>query len=447
MISMKKQLEKAFHECGYTDLNEIQKKAIPEIEAGKSLFLHAHTGSGKTLAYLIPALEKTDVQNPETQVLILSPTRELALQIKENAEKISVYTGIHIVTLIGGLDIRNQENALRHRPQILIATAGRLRDLQAQGKISLDSLKIVILDEADQIISTGQKEDVMVILKNVSGVQTILVSATTDPSLQDFLPETHETVEGSLQEKADITSYVLPAEDKKKTLLELMKYLPITSCIVFTNYRNDANELSDLLKEHNILCAPFSAFYDEKTRIRTLKKFREGRIRVLAATDAAARGLDINDVSHVIHYDVPQDLSTYTHRSGRSAHQAGSTGTTITLLTAKDLQEETGKVLHETCPEFTIDKTCVHDLSKPLEKKKEEKPSVMTLWINAGRNDKLRPKDIIGALCTVFDFKEIGVLEIQNTHSTVTILKEDPDLLKKVKDLPIKGKKRKYKLL
>lgn len=420
-------------------MTEVQKQAIPAIMEGKNLFIQAKTGSGKTYAYLIPAMAQVNPQSNDTQVLIIAPTRELAVQIGESAERICPYFNIHVVVCIGGLDIDRQINALRHRPHIIIGTPGRLNDLLEQNRIQLNSISTLIMDEADQILSTGQKEEVLHLLKQVNThAQVIAMSATDHPDLNLFLPDNTEKLildENMVNDRIDIR-YVL-TDTKENTLLYLLQHLPITTAIVFTNFKNDANHLSDLLNEHGILSSAFSSYFEEKKRLSILKQFKEGKIRVLCATDAAARGLDISNVSHIIHYDLPEDVQTFIHRSGRSAHQ-GDTG--MTILMGKDEKQITA--YSNTCTPLSIDETYISDLSIPYEKQKTEN-NTLKIRIHAGRKDKIRPKDVIGALCTIMDFKDIGTLEIQDTFSSVILLNRDIKLPQRI---TIKGKSRKLSI-
>lgn len=438
---MKYELQKSLEELGYAHLLPIQEKSIPQILNGKNLFIQASTGSGKTLAYLIPTLEKCDSFSDETQALIITPTRELALQVSEVANKLSIYTKHHIVTVIGGLDIHKQENSLKHHPTIIIGTPGRLKDLYDQHKINLSNLKITVLDEVDMIISTGQRNETEYLLKNTNS-QIISTSATYIDAINDFMPNNYETIIQDISKVNEkIDSYYIECEDRIHSLNRLLHSLPITQCIIFVNYKNDANELSDWLNKHDVLASSFSSFYEEKERIKILKDFKEGKIRVLVATDAAARGLDITDISHIIHYDIPLDKETFIHRSGRTAHQ-GNEGVTITLIRNKDQDNEVTQYIKDNSSIYNPDTKYATDLSRPIDKQTKEVNNYSIIWINAGRKDKLRPKDIIGALCTKLDFNDIGTLEIQDSYSTVIITKQDFNI-DELKDLTIKGKKRK----
>lgn len=417
-------------------MSEVQKQSIPAIAEGKNLFIQAKTGAGKTYAYLIPSVACVDPQSNDTQVLVIAPTRELAVQIGESAERICPHFNVHPVVCIGGLDIDRQINALRHRPHIIIGTPGRLNDLLQQERIRLNHLRMLIMDEADQIISTGQKEEVYSLLTHVpSGIQMVALSATSHEEVMQFLPDNTKKLildENRVNDRIDVR-YVI-TENRQETLLHLLQHLPITTAIVFSNYKEDANQISELLQNNRILSSAFSSYFEEKKRLSILKQFKEGKIRVLVATDAAARGLDISDVSHIIHYDLPMDVQTFIHRSGRSAHQ-GDTGMTILM----GMDEQQISAYSDTCTPLSIDETYVCDLSIPY-KKQEIQNNTLMIRIHAGRKDKIRPKDVIGALCTIMDFNDIGTLEIQDTFSSVILLKRDITLPQRI---TIKGKSRK----
>ena len=428
-------IEEIFAKTGFAEMTEAQKAAFPFITENRNLFIQAKTGAGKTYTYLIPAIQKVNSELNCTQVLIIAPTRELAVQIGESADRICPFFNVHSVVCIGGMDINRQTNALKHRPHIVIGTPGRLNDLINQNVLNLDHICLFVEDEADQIISTGQKEEVLSILKALRhNFQTVALSATWKDDLSVFLPETIEKVllsDNTLNDSID--SYYVRTNDKNSTLLSLLEHLPITSAIIFTNYKNDANLISETLEKKGILSSAFSSFFEEKKRLSILKKFKEGKLRILVATDAAARGLDVTEVSHIIHYDLPLDYETFIHRSGRTAHQ-NNTGMNIVMLSDKDKEEK-----QYISKELILDTVIHNDLTVPYEKKVQTS-ATMTIRIHAGRKDKIRPKDVIGSLCTYVDFKDIGTLEIQDTFSSVIILRKDitfPD------HITIKGKRRK----
>lgn len=441
---MKPEIQKSLRQMGIASLTDMQKECISTIEKRQSVRIEAPTGAGKTYAYLIPALDMTDHEDIHTKVLIIAPTRELAVQISEQTKKLSVYTGHHIIPLIGGINIQKQENALKNRPTILVATAGRLLDLMHQGKVDLANVSLFVIDEADEILSTGQKNDVSEVMNSLPDCPHVLVSATWNDQLNVFLPENYKTVQYGIENtiNPDIQVYYDLCSDKKGELLRILAHEPIQKAVIFTKYIRDADSINQLLINQGYLSAPFSSYYDEGKRLHTIHAFHEGKIRILTATDAAARGLDISDITHVIHYDLPDSQTSFIHRSGRSAHQ-NHYGITILLITPEDKEAATSFI--QISKPYQLPADHVDDLKKPLLNTRSSKTDAFVLWINAGKKEKLRPKDIIGALCTIYDFNDLGALEIQDTYATIVIRNTNPELMNKIDILPIKGKIRKYR--
>ena len=431
-------IEKAMKELGYYELRPVQEISYQKFEENISFALQAKTGSGKTLAFLYPALKEIDEECNQTQLLIISPTRELAMQTSTLAKKLASYTRIPIVTCIGGIPISKQINSLKHRPLVVIGTPGRLLDLHEQGYLKVDSVKRLVLDEADQIISTGQYEETASLLNKVNANMS-LYSATINDKVKRFISSDTQII--SLDEakvnEAISASYV-ETEDKLNTLFTYFKTKEITSCIVFVSHKESAMILTKELKQRNILCSAFSSIYNERKRLAVLKDFKEGKIRVLVATDALARGMDIQDVSDIVHYELPEDIETFIHRSGRTAHNTSS-GNVLVLLNQSDLEHQVGKYCINNFEPYEFQTKKVGSLTKTIEKEKEKKTDVTKLLIRCGRKDKIRPKDIIGALCTVYPFEKIGTLDIQDNYSTVLIYEKDMT----INELMIKGKRRK----
>ncbi len=435
-MELKRELTQALEEMHYLPLLPIQEEAYPLIMSGKHLFLQAKTGSGKTAAYLIPLLQKTEpLQNTLTAVII-APSRELALQIRREAEQLASWCHIRTACVIGGEDERKQINALKNA-QIITATAGRLLDLFQKGYVDISHVTTLVMDEADQIILNAQAKEMEELLTQLPQCQKICVSATWHSRIKEFMPKRYEKLIADEGWNENIASYYIETEDRRKTLDELLAHLPVTSAIVFLKHRTEASQIARELKQQGILCAPFSAFYDEHTRRNTLDRFRKGEIRVLIATDAAARGLDIPDVSHVIHYDLPEDTASLIHRAGRSAHQQ-NTGTSISLLKPDDTSR-TAAWLRTNGTAMEPDFSIQNDLSEPLIKESKQKAHVRRILIRAGKKDKIRPGDIAGALSAILPFEAIGTIEVQDRYTLVTI----PDDAVLPERIDIKGKSRK----
>ena len=426
---------------GYYSLRPVQEQTYSRFQKPGDFAVQATTGSGKTLAFLLPALESIEEENPSTQIVIISPTRELALQTGEKARQLATYTTIHTATCIGGIPLEKQINALRHKPQVLIGTPGRLVDLLESGHLHLENCRHVILDEADQILSTGQQEETHTLLRQMH-CPVALFSATITNKVKQFLSDQADILyldETGINEA--ITAFYCETEDKLQTLFSFFKTTEITSCIVFVSHRTMAAMLAKEFQKRHILAAPFSAAYNERKRLAVLRQFREGELRILVATDAMARGMDIQDVSHIVHYELPEDTETLIHRSGRTAHNT-STGTVLVLLNARDRETEPGKYCLAHFSPYIPAAGKKGTLTRKIEKEKEKKPQAVRLWIRCGRKDKIRPKDLIGALCTIFPFEQIGTLEIQDTYTTVTVFSKTVSL----QELSVKGKVRKVEI-
>ena len=420
-------------------LNTIQEAWIPLIRSGKDCFLQAETGSGKTIACLLPVLEQIRSDSLYTQALMVAPTRELALQSASVAEQLASYTGIHTVAVIGGLDIVRQENALRNRPHLVIGTPGRLLDLLEQEKLHLDHVRTVIVDEGDMVLSTGQNETLKEILRRCPDAQRICTSATWNDAIGTWLHDDAVMEKDTQAVRSVIRQYYIETTQKRKSLKKLLNHLPVTRAIIFTAYKSTAHKLAEYLAKQNIAAMDFSGNYEEKKRLDILKQFREGNIRILAATDAAARGLDIRGVSHIIHYELPVDYETFIHRSGRTAHQDDE-GTVITLIDPEKDDAELAAKIRESSLPYEGDTSVSNDLSVPLEQEEEHVPAVTKLCIRKGRKDKIRPKDILGALCAVLPFEEIGVIEIQDRYSLVTVLCPKEGLEERLQGITLKGR-------
>nr|MCR5794462.1 DEAD/DEAH box helicase [Solobacterium sp.] len=359
MTRYTEEIKKAMDAYGYERLLPVQEKVIPLVEEGRNLFVQAETGSGKTAAYLIPLIRQ------DRKILVLAPTRELAVQIAEECEKLSVYTRRKQAACIGGIDIRKQENILRYHPATVIGTPGRILDLLDQDKLDTE-FDAVVLDEADALFATGQFETVRDILHWVRCGQFICLSATMDEQLKGFFPHEFETVIlDRKQLNTSIQAFKLLTEHKFRTLLKILNKEPVQQAIIFVNYRSTAAELAKKLAKRGILCEGFSAAVEEKDRLRIIRDLKAGRLRVLVATDAASRGLDAESVSHIIHYDPPADEDTFIQRSGRTAHRQNS-GTAILLLKQEELTDE-----YAGLPDY-IFLSGENDLDQPLEKKTEE---------------------------------------------------------------------------
>ncbi|MDB6112436.1 MAG: box helicase [Pedosphaera sp.] len=330
---------------GYIEPTPIQLRAIPLILAGKDVIGSAQTGTGKTAAFALPILSQIGEHQRDPRVLILEPTRELAAQVETAMRDFARFTNLRAAVVYGGVGYGKQMDALRDGVDILIATPGRLLDHMERGTCRLDKVKYLVLDEADRMLDMGFLPDVRRIVDACPRERhTSLFSATIPVQIETLIKwamKTPETIEiGARQTPADTVKHVIypVAEDQKSDLLrELLERVNYESVIVFCRTKHRADRIAHLLKRNNHSVAVLHSNRTQREREDALKGFRTGRFEVLVATDIAARGLDIADVSHVINYDVPQHPEDYIHRIGRTG-RAEASGDAFTLMVAEDSQ-------------------------------------------------------------------------------------------------------------
>ncbi|GCB34712.1 DEAD/DEAH box helicase [Bacteroides faecalis] len=351
-------LLKALQQEGYTTPTPIQEQAIPIVLRGKDLLGCAQTGTGKTAAFSLPILQKlykTD-QKKNIKALILTPTRELAIQIGECFEAYERYTGIKHTVIFGGVNQKSQTDALRGGVQILIATPGRLLDLIDQNYISLKSLDFFVLDEADRMLDMGFIHDIKRILKLLPvRHQTLFFSATMPPEIEKLAnsmltnPEKVEvTPASSTVDTISQSIYFVEKQQKKDLLIHLLKNPSIESVLIFTRTKHGADKLARILTKAGIGAEAIHGNKTQNARQRALTNFKNHTLRALIATDIAARGIDVDLLSHVINYELPNIPETYVHRIGRTG-RAGHEGTAISFCESeelpylKDIQKLIGK--------------------------------------------------------------------------------------------------------
>lgn len=326
----------------FTTLTEIQEKVIPFALSGKDLLGQAPTGTGKTLAFTIPILDKIDEEKRVCQALIIAPTRELAMQITSDINEISYYMNVKAVTLYGGELIDKQITALRRKPQVIVATPGRLLDHVNRGTVSLDNVKIVVLDEADEMLDMGFRDDINAILDKVPEHQTMLFSATFSNDIEEIAykymndPKKIAVNHGSLTVERIDQKYILCAEkDKIEVISRIIEVREFKIVMIFCNTKKSVDEVTSALLTRGFLAEALHGDMKQMQRDRVMARFREGTINVLVASDVAARGLDIENVDVVFNYDLPTDEEYYVHRIGRTG-RASKDGLSISLITPKE---------------------------------------------------------------------------------------------------------------
>ena len=356
---------KALETEGYTTPTPIQEQSIPHILRGKDLLGCAQTGTGKTAAFAIPILQnlllqqKEDAYNHDIKALILTPTRELAIQIDESFAAYGRHTGIKHAVIFGGVSQFHQTNALRKGVDILIATPGRLLDLIAQRYVSLQGLKMFVLDEADRMLDMGFIHDVKKIIAKLPEIRQTLFFSATMPSeitrLSSSILSNPVRVEvaavSSTAENVDQHIYLVEKNDKRQLLIHLLNNGTVHNALVFTRTKYGADKITKDLIRANIKADAIHGNKTQAARQKALNNFKEGKIRVLVATDIAARGIDVDDLSHVINFELPNIPETYVHRIGRTG-RAGNSGSAFSFC---DMEEraflrDIHKLIKQTIP-------------------------------------------------------------------------------------------------
>ncbi len=329
---------------GYTEPTPIQLRAIPLLLSGKDVIGSAQTGTGKTAAFALPILSKLAHHQPGgPRVLILEPTRELAAQVETAFRDYARFMDLKITVVFGGVGYGKQNDELKAGCDIIVATPGRLLDHLEQGTVKLDKVEFLVLDEADRMLDMGFLPDVRRLVEQCPRQRhSALFSATVPPQIETLIQwamHSPETIEiGARRTPAETVKHVIyPVSDTQKTdlLLELLKRVNYDSVIVFCRTKHGADRCASLLKRENHAVAVLHSNRTQKEREQALQGFRDGKFEVLVATDIAARGLDIADVSHVVNYDVPQHPEDYIHRIGRTG-RAENTGDAFTIMVAED---------------------------------------------------------------------------------------------------------------
>ena len=356
-LGLSQALMQAIQKKGYVQATPVQGGAIPYFMEYRDVIAKAPTGTGKTFAFGIPMVEHIDPESTDVLGLVLAPTRELAIQIRDELRDLCAFKeGVRSVCLYGGQPIDKQITQLKKRPQIVVATPGRLMDHVKRRTLRLDKVETVVLDEADRMLDMGFIRDVTRILDLMPQRRNLgLFSATISREVMDISwvyqrDPVEITVRADEQNKPDITQYRLDVDRNEKvdTMVRLMEIGGYDRVIAFCNTKNMTDRLSGLLRMRNISCEAIHGDIQQRVREKTLQKFREGKLRVLAATDVAARGLDIDDVDAVFNYDVPDENEYYIHRIGRTgrARRHGVAYSLVSSITEgirlDDIRKNTG---------------------------------------------------------------------------------------------------------
>ena len=416
-------------------LNEMQISAISSVEKNNEIILLSATGSGKTLAFLLPVLNSLDRESKNIQALILVPSRELALQIESVLKQMQ--TGYKVLSCYGGHKRETEENSLIQSPAIIIGTAGRMADHIRRGNVKTTEIKFLVLDEFDKSLELGFLEEMQFIIGSIPTIdKKILTSATNaveipafvkmnEPVTLNFLPEN-----ATSNESLRINTLLSDDKDKLQTLLQLVCFCNNTSTIIFCNHRDSVERTSTFLAEQGIVNVFYHGGMEQHDREVALTKFRNATSNILVTTDLASRGLDIADIRNIVHYHLPHVEAEFTHRNGRTARM-NATGN-VYVIWSED--EKLPVYITENATKFELPEK----LSIP------EKPKWSTLFIAAGKKNKINKIDIVGFLSNKGHLKkdEIGLIEVKDFSAFAAVRKSKiGNVVDLVKNEKIKNKK------
>ena len=344
-LGVNENIRRAIEELGFEHPMPVQEEVIPYLLGNKNdVIALAQTGTGKTAAFGLPLLQKVNAQDRATQAIVLSPTRELCVQIADDLKDFSKYIdGMHIVPVYGGADIRPQIRAIKHGTQVIVATPGRLVDLINRGVMELKKVNNIVLDEADEMLNMGFSDSINAIFEQLpEDRNTLLFSATMSREVEkvakSYLHDYKEMVVGSRNEGAEHVNhiyYLVHSKDKYLALKRIVDFHPRIFAIIFCRTKAETQEVADKLIKDGYNAEALHGDLSQQQRDLTMQKFRQHTVQLLVATDVAARGLDVDDLTHVINYGLPDDIESYTHRSGRTG-RAGKKGTSISIIHIKE---------------------------------------------------------------------------------------------------------------
>jgi len=463
-LSLSSRALKGVADLGFEEPTAIQTKCIPILIKGIDLIGQSQTGSGKTAAFVLPMLDKIDFSNKIIQGLILCPTRELCLQVVSEIKKLGrSFNGLQVASIIGGVPGRDQAQILENGVHIIVATPGRLSDHINRSQVNLQSIKYVVLDEADKLLEMGFENEVKHIMKSLPKKrQTVFFSATIHETIQNLSHKYQSNpvfieVENSLTNKVMIKEYLYQIDrandstnflqNKINTLIRILHQHSKGSTLIFCNQKSTVSEIEESLSKNDVNCAILSGDLEQRERDRVITLYKNGSIRILIATDIAARGLDIEQIGLVINFDLPNQAETYIHRIGRTG-RAGKEGLAVSIMNSNEeikivmIEKFTGRTMIRDKLGFKNQ----HGLSSSFQFAK-----MQTLHISGGKKDRLRPTDLLGALTAQPDAisaSDIGKIDIQDRFSFVAITSELVNRASdKLRNSRIKGSKFKIKIV
>ena len=466
-FNLDKNIIKALNNLKYEEPSKVQEEVIPRLLSEKDLIVKSKTGSGKTASFAIPLVQKVDINNNSVQGLIIAPTRELALQIKEEIQSIGRIKKVRCSAIFGKQPLKDQIAELKQRVHIVVATPGRIIDHIGRGTIDLSNIKYFIIDEADKMLHKGFVDDMESILsklpqKSCKGMFSATIDHNINIVCDKYMknPEMIDIKIDDIQVKKQISEYFIKVE--KESRYETLKDIIYSECpnstIVFANTRDKVDEIYKNMKKDKFLVGAIHGEMSQDKRLFIIKDFKDYKFNILVSSDITSRGIHVDDVSLVINYEVPRDKENYVHRIGRTG-RADKLGKAITLVSSNeekyltDIKEYTGNEIEEI---NNIDENKVNDGKEELNKlqknilknKKDNKKEsineeITRIYLNVGKKKKIRVIDIVGALSNIegIENEDIGVIEVKDVCSYVDILNyKGSKFLENNKEITIKKK-------
>ena len=460
----------ALESLRYITPTAVQEAVIPLALENEDIIVESQTGSGKTLAFGIPLCEQADWEENKPQALILVPTRELALQVKDDIMNIGRLKRIKVTAVFGKSSFKTQKSELKQKSHLVVGTPGRILEHLREGTLAVDKISSLVLDEADEMLNMGFIEQVEEIIDYLPQERQTLLFSATMPAQIKRLAAAHMRPDPEIiqmEESAENTPQIrhvyidVDKVSKEKLLLNLLTVENPDSCIIFCNTKDVVDAAADYLERAGLPVDQLHGGMEQKDRLSVLDDFRSGKIRYLVATDVAARGIDIDNVTHVVNYDVPFEKESYTHRTGRTG-RAGKKGTALTLVSnydrrrfqeirdyAFDDSHQPREIFAPGEEEITgakaaFDKKIQTRPQPKMARNKELNKDITKIYFNGGKKKKLRAGDFVGTLTSIEDVSadDIGIITIQENVTYIEILNgKGPYVIDQMQDRTVKGKK------
>ncbi|TCK87998.1 ATP-dependent RNA helicase DbpA [Natranaerovirga hydrolytica] len=466
--NLSEELLKSISMLSFETPTKVQEQVIPAIFEQQDIIVKSQTGSGKTAAFAIPICELVGWGENKPQALVVAPTRELAIQVKEDVFNLGRFKRLKVAAVYGKASLESQEKELKQKTHVVVGTPGRIIDLMRRGTFDTSKIKYLIIDEADEMLNMGFIDQIENIIKKLPKKRvTTLLSATMPQDIEHLCSQyMNDPIKVDIEDEDSVTDRIYQerynVEEREK--LELLRDLTIVenpdSCIIFANTQIKVDEVYNALSDMEYTCDKIHGGMDQRDRLRVMNDFKQGHFRYLIATDVAARGIDVDDISLVVNYDVPQEKESYVHRIGRTGRKDRE-GRAITFVTQSEkryinqIQQFLGK---EMPLKERPDEATVRNGKQEFEEKLSTRPEIkeakgaslskgiIKLHINAGKKTKMRPVDIVGTLCSIegMTAEDVGIINIVEVSTFVEVLNNKGEMvLKALQNKPIKGRIRK----